>query len=121
MNISTDEEITFNMHRNTSCLSQNESHVSTILIPPRPKINFTNSLSISDESETEFSGFSSSEIPSSLNQENNVKDNLDGILYNVTETNKKIEVMFTSRELFNDFMEALEKEIVPKLNSSGNV
>ena len=122
MNISTDEEITFNMHRNNS--SQNEtfeSHVSTILIPPRPKINFTNTYS-SDESETEFSGFSSSEIPlSPLNQENIVQDNLDGILYNVNGTDKKVEITFTSRDLFNDFMQALEKEITPKLNSSGNV
>ena len=119
MNISTDEEITFNMDRNSSPQNQTfVSHVSTILIPPK----LTNSYLLSDESETEFSGFSSSEIPSSpMNQENKIEDNLDGILYNVNETNKKVEIMFTSRELFNDFMEALEKEIMPKLNSSGNV
>ena len=125
MNISTDEELTFNMHRNTSSSSQNESfvsHLSTILIPPKPRINITSSYLLSDESENEFSGFSSSEIPSSpLYQENKVNDNLDGILYNVMGTNKKVEVMFTSRELFNEFMEALEKEISPKLNSSNNV
>ena len=125
MNISTDDEITFNMHRNTSSSSPNDSsisHVSTILIPPKPRINITNSYFLSDQSENEFSGFSSPEIQASpLYQENKVTDNLDGILYNLSVTKNKVEVMFISSELFNNFMEALEKEITPKFNSSGNV
>ena len=99
MGDSTDEEITFNLNRDNSSQDiTSDSHVSTILIPHLP-FNTTES---SDESLAEFSGFS--EVPSVLDLENGVGDKLGGILYNITFSNKTIQVMFTSSELFNEFM-----------------
>ena len=102
---SFDDEITFNLNINN--LSQNvtsDSHNSTILIPNQP----VHSTISSDESLSEFSGFS--EVSSLLIQENEVSDHLDGILYNVTASKKKIEITLHQQNFLGNLWKLLKKK-----------